>query len=139
MTETLCIAGQGCTPMVSCTVNDGKITEFAVWRKNRTTHVPVDESLSRRLVLVKAKAHAAPKNTHVCSYLTTLAARKLAHAVENLTCSVREEVIYQMALALTSQYGYQIANKAKPIAEQDSLCRVYVGNYVLYVLSRDAV
>jgi hypothetical protein len=132
ITSKVCIAGFGQKVSVWATIRAGRLTGFNIEEPKRHEAIESDAWFDDYLLLVPVNSKNGPRKTKICPYLTAIAGRKAAEAL-------RDYSITNLAMALISHYGWQVANSAKPLTEHNELAKVYAGNYALYVFeTRDA-
>jgi len=121
----LCLAGTGQSVSVWLSVYRNELVDCTLDSPKRHEQVSLDDFVPY-LLLVPVDPRRGPKTTHLCPYLTAMAGKKAAKALRNHS-------IHDLALAMISQYGWQIANGAKPLADRGALAKVYGTGIAVYV------
>lgn len=122
-----CVAGYGQKISVWATIDRGKLTECAIEEPRNHERIEVNDTwFSDHVLVVPVDKRHGPKTKSVCPYLTLQAGKKAAAAL-------RDYSVTALAMALVSQYGWQIANGAQSLPEKGELAKVYAGANALYV------
>jgi hypothetical protein len=125
-TQKECVAGFGQHTSVWLEFNWHKLVGCTVEESRRHEYVAVDDWLVDHFLVVPVRRKHGPKETKRCLYLTYSAGRKAADAI-------RDYSVVNLGLAFIAQYGWQIANGAKPLRERGELAKVYAGGLAVYL------
>ena len=94
--------------------------------------VQVDNWLVPCVMVTKVpRKNVAPRDD-VLPYLSKIAG---ARAV----CAARDCNVYELALALTANYSWQLINGAKILPDYSELAKVYAGAHVIYLFKTQAL
>lgn len=125
-TSKVCIAGFGQKVSVWLHIYRNRLTGCSIEEPNRHENIDSDEWFDNHFLLVPVNPKNGPKTSKVCLYLTAIAGKKAAKAI-------RDYSVLNLAMALISHYGWQVANGAKILPEHGALAKVYAGNFAVYV------
>jgi hypothetical protein len=88
--------------------------------------LPPDVWFVQHMLIVKTSQKHLQKTTEILPYLTFTAGNRAVQAI-------RDYNVYELALAFTSHYGWQIINGAKILPAYGELAKVYAGIYAVYL------
>lgn len=78
------------------------------------------------MLITKVSKKDTQKSNDVLPYLTFTAGTRAVVAI-------RDYNVYELALAFTSHYGWQLINGAKILPDHKELAKVYAGVYAVYL------
>lgn len=88
--------------------------------------LPPDRWFQEQMVIIKTTKTHIQKSTDVLQYLTFVAGDRAVRAI-------RDYNVYELAIAFTSHYGWQLINGAKILPHFGELAKVYAGVYAVYL------
>lgn len=91
--------------------------------------LPPDKWFEQQMVIIKTPRSNIQKTTDVLPYLTFIAG-------ERAVAAIRDYNVYELAIAFTSHYGWQLINGAKILPHFGELAKVYAGVYAVYLFRR---
>ena len=125
-THKVCVAGCGQKISVWLSIYRGRLTECTIEEPKGSKHIDVDNWFGDHFLLVPVNPKSGPKTTTICPYLTLQAGKKAAAAVRSYS-------VTGLAMALITQYGWQIVNGAKALPEKGELAKVYAETFAVYL------
>lgn len=88
--------------------------------------LPPDIWFKQHMLIVRMSKSHVQKNITVLPCLTFTAGERAVQAI-------RDYNVYELALAFTSHYGWQLINGAKILPPHGELAKVYAGIYAVYL------
>lgn len=90
----------------------------------------LDEWFSRHMATVRVTKKHLQASTDIFPYLTVVAGSRAVQAV-------RDYSVYDLAIAFTSHYGWQLINGAKILPAYGELAKVYCGMNAVYLFRKN--
>lgn len=78
------------------------------------------------MIIVHRHSKNTQKSNDILPYLTFMAGERAVSAM-------RDYNVYELAIAFTSHYGWQLINGAKILESYGELAKVYAGNCAVYL------
>ena len=88
--------------------------------------LPTDEWFEHHFLTMRMTSKHTQKSHDVIPYLTFTAGERAVRAI-------RDYSVYELALAFTSHYDWQLINGAKILASYGELAKVYAGMNAVYL------
>jgi len=92
---------------------------------------PPDSWLQQHMVILKTMPSHTQKSRDVLPYLTFSSGERAVRAM-------RDYNVYELAIAFTSHYGWQLVNGAKILSPRGELAKVYAGVFAVYLFRSHA-
>jgi hypothetical protein len=121
----LCVAGYGQRISLWLSIYRGQLTEATIETPKGHEHIKIEERFADLFLFEPVNPKNGPKTTKTCQYLTLTAGKKASSAI-------RDYAVKELAMALISHYGWQIANGAKVLPEKGELAKVYADEFAVY-------
>lgn len=90
-----------------------------------------DVWFERHMLILKKTPKHMQKGNDVLRYMTFTAGDKAVSAIKDYN-------IYELAIAFTSQYCWQLVNGAKILESYGELAKVYAGQYAVFLFKSHA-
>lgn len=121
-----CVAGHGHTSSLWFHFTDSQMVGYTIETPASIETFPPDNWFDQHMLVVKTTKKHVQKSTEVLLCLTFAAGDRAVRAV-------RDYNIYELALAFTSHYGWQLVNGAKMLPTMGELAKVYAGIHAVYL------
>lgn len=130
-----CVAGFGHTSSLWFHFEGNQMIGYTVETPEGIENSGPDAWFEQHMLIVKTSKKHVQKSIDAFPYLTFVAGQRAVQAI-------RDYHIYELALAFTSQYGWQIINGAKILPPFGELAKVYAGIFAIFLfrsnVERDA-
>lgn len=121
-----CVAGFGHTSSLWFHFVGTEMIGYSIETPQGYETLPPDVWFVQHMLVVKTSKSHLQKGTDVLPYLTFTAGNRAVQAI-------RDYNVYELALAFTSHYGWQLINGAKILPAYGELAKVYAGIYAVYL------
>jgi len=121
-----CVAGFGHTSSLWFHFDGNEMIGYTVETPKGIETLPPDIWFTQHMLIIRTSKSHVQKGNNVLPYLTF-------HAGERAVQAIRDYNVYELALAFTSHYGWQLVNGAKILPGQKELAKVYAGIYAVYL------
>ena len=127
MTNTKeCVAGFGHVVSVWFHFTSNQFTGCTLESPEGCERLPLDNWFQHHMLILRTTRAHAQKSVDVLPYLTFVAGDRAVRAI-------RDYNVYELAIAFTSHYGWQLINGAKILNAHGELAKVYAGIYAVYL------
>jgi len=126
-----CVAGFGHTSSLWFHFTDSQMIGYTVETPKNHESMSPDDWFEQHMLIVKTTKTHQQKSTDILPYLTFVAGQRAVQAI-------RDYNVYELALAFTSHYGWQVINGAKILPDYGELAKVYAGVYAIYLFRTNA-
>lgn len=121
-----CVAGFGHTTSLWFHFEGTQMTGYTTETPRGIETLPPDQWFVQHMFITKVSKKDLQKSNDVLPYLTFVAGNRAVNAI-------RDYNVYELALAFTSHYGWQLINGAKILPDHKELAKVYAGVYAVYL------
>lgn len=121
-----CVAGFGHTTSLWLHFSGNQLIGFSAETPGGVETLPPDNWFEQHMLIITVTRKHPQKSVDVLPYLTTVAGERAVRAI-------RDYNVYELALAFTSQYGWQLVNGAKILPAYGELAKVYAGLFAVYL------
>lgn len=121
-----CVAGFGHTSSLWFLFDENQMIGYTVETPQGHESFPPDTWFEQQLLLVKTTQKHLQKTNDILCCLTFTAGPRAVRAI-------RDYNVYELALAFTSHYDWQLINGAKILPAYGELAKVYAGVYAVYL------
>ena len=105
---------------------DDQMTGYTVDTLEGSELQPPDLWFEQHMLIIRTSPKHVQKSNDILPYLTFIAGSRAVEAM-------RDYNVYELALAFTSHYGWQLINGAKILPTYGELAKVYAGIYSVYL------
>jgi len=126
LTSTECVAGHGHTTGLWFKFHGDTLVGYCLLTSEGTEVHQIDEWFIQHMATIKVTRKHLQASTDVLPYLTFVAGDRAVKAV-------RDYNVYDLAIAFTSHYGWQLINGAKILPTYGELAKVYCGMFAVYL------
>ena len=121
-----CVAGFGHVASLWFHFEGNQMISYSIETPTGHETLPPDTWFVQHMLIVSTSRSHVQKTTDILPYLTFSAGARACSAI-------RDYNIYELALAFTSHYGWQLINGAKILPAYGELAKVYAGIYAVYL------
>lgn len=121
-----CVAGFGHTTSLWFHFSGNQMAGYTIETSRGQESLSPDVWFERHMLILKMTAKHVQKTQNVLPYLTFCAGERAVSAI-------RDYNVYELAIAFTSHYGWQLVNGAKILPTYGELAKVYAGIYAVYL------
>jgi hypothetical protein len=121
-----CVAGFGHTSSLWLHFSESQMIGYSIETPRGHEVLPPDNWFEQHMLIIKTTKKHQQKSTDVLPYLTFVAGNRAVQAI-------RDYNVYELAVAFTSHYGWQIINGAKILPDYGELAKVYAGIFAVYL------
>lgn len=121
-----CVAGFGHTSSLWLHFSESQMIGYSIETPKGHETLPPDNWFEQHMLIIKTTKKHLQKSTDVLPYLSLVAGTRAVQAI-------RDYNVYELAIAFTSMYGWQIINGAKILPDYGELAKVYAGIYAVYL------
>lgn len=125
------MAGFGHTSSLWFHFDQNQMIGYSIETPRGLETLPPDIWFEQQMLIVKKSRSHTQKTTDILPYLTFSAGGRAVQAM-------RDYNVYELALAFTSHYGWQLINGAKILPSYGELAKVYAGVYAVYLFRTPA-
>ena len=126
-----CVAGFGHTSSLRFHFDGNALIGYTIETPRSSETLPPDDWFKQHMLAIKTSKSHVQKSATVLPYLTFTAGDRAVQAI-------RDYNVYELALAFTSHYGWQLINGAKILPSYGELAKVYAGIYAVYLFYTSA-
>jgi hypothetical protein len=126
-----CLAGFGSTTSLWFHFMDGQMVGYSLEEPNRVETFPPDTWFDQHMLMLGTSKKSTQKSNDVLPYLTYTAGERAVRAL-------RDYHVYELAIAFTSHYSWQLVNGAKILPALGELAKVYAGQCAVYLFRSEA-
>lgn len=121
-----CVAGFGHTSSLWFHFAENQMVGYTIETPRGVEALPPDIWFDQQMLIVKTTKKHVQKSIDILPYLTVVAGDRAVRAI-------RDYNTYELAIAFTSHYGWQLINGAKILPPYGELAKVYAGIYAVYL------
>ena len=121
-----CVAGFGHTTSLWVHFSGNQMAGYTIETPRGQESLSPDVWFERHMLILKMTAKHVQKTQNVLPYLTFCAGARAVNAI-------RDYNVYELAIAFTSHYGWQLVNGAKILPTYGELAKVYAGIHAVYL------
>lgn len=121
-----CVAGMGHTSSLWFHFTESEMEGYTVETPRGHEYLQPDSWFERHMLIIRVTPKHMQKSFDVLPYLTFSAGERAVAAIKDYN-------IYELAIAFTSHYGWQLVNGAKILTYYGELAKVYAGIYAVYL------
>lgn len=125
-----CVAGFGHLNSLWFAMDAGGLTGVVIENNGEQEAVNANDWLKPRVLVFKTTPAHPQKREDVLRCLATTAGTRAVQAV-------RDYNVYELALAFTSNYSWQLINGAKILPDFGELAKVYAGQWSIYLFKSE--
>lgn len=126
-----CVAGYGHTSSLWFWFADDKLNGYAIETPSASETNTIDGWIDQHLLVIKKHHSHIQRDVGVLPCLTISAGTRAVQAI-------RDYNMYELALAFTAHYSWQLINGAKILPSYTELAKVYAGIYAMYLFKTPA-
>lgn len=121
-----CVSGFGHTSSLWFHFDETHMVGYTIETPRGVEQLAPDVWFEQQMLIVKTSKKHTQKTVEVLPYLTFTAGERAVKAIKDYN-------IYELALAFTSHYGWQLINGAKILPALGELAKVYADIYAVYL------
>lgn len=121
-----CVSGFGHTSSLWFHIEGNQMTGYTVETPKGVEELSPDMWFVQQMLIVRTTKKHTQKSVEVLPYLTFIAGERAVQAI-------RDYNTYELAIAFTSHYGWQLINGAKILPAYGELAKVYAGIFAVYL------
>lgn len=121
-----CVAGYGHTSSLWFHFEENQMIGCSIETANGIEELMPDMWFVQQMLIVRTTKKHTQKSVDILPYLTFVAGERAVRAI-------RDYNAYELAIAFTSHYGWQLINGAKILPAYSELAKVYAGVYSVYL------
>jgi len=121
-----CVAGFGHTSSLWFHFAGNEMAGYTIESPTGHESFPPDIWFEQHMLILRLTPKHVQKSRDVLPYLTFVAGERAVQAM-------RDYNVYELAIAFTSHYGWQLINGAKILTTYGELAKVYAGVYAVYL------
>ena len=121
-----CVAGYGHTTSLWFHFVENQMTGYTLETPKGCESMAPDVWFERHMLILRMMPKCGQKTNDVLPYLTFTAGDRAVQAI-------RDYNVYELAIAFTSHYCWQLVNGAKILKTLGELAKVYAGASAIYV------
>ena len=121
-----CVSGYGHTWSLWFHFDENQMIGYTTETPRGVENHGPDTWFEQHMLIVKTTKKSLQKSADVLPYLTFSAGERAVQAI-------RDYNVYELALAFTAHYGWQLINGAKILPTFKELAKVYAGVYAVYL------
>lgn len=125
-TEKECVAGFGHTSSLWFHFTGNQMAGYSIETPRGHEQLEPDEWFERHMLILRTSPKHPQKGRDVLPYLTFCAGERAVSAIKDYD-------VYELAIAFTSHYCWQLVNGAKILNSYGELAKVYAGMYAVYL------
>ena len=121
-----CVAGFGHTSSLWFHFEGSEMINYSIETARGHENLAPDAWFQRHMMILRLTPKHAQKGRDVLPYLTFIAGDRAVVAIKDYN-------VYELAIAFTSHYCWQLVNGAKILTSYGELAKVYAGPYAVYL------
>ena len=126
-----CVAGFGHTSSLWFHFVGNEMAGYTIESPNGSESFPPDRWFEQQMLILRMTPKHLQKGRDVLPYMTFWAGERAVQAM-------RDYHVYELAIAFTSHYCWQLVNGAKILTTYGELAKVYAGVYAVYLFRSQA-
>jgi hypothetical protein len=126
-----CVAGFGHTSSLWFHFEGNQMVGYTIETPEGHESLPPDHWFEQQMLIIRTTPKHLQKGNDILPYLTFTAGERAVRAM-------RDYNVYELALAFTSHYGWQLINGAKILPAYGELAKVYAGVYSVYLFHSES-
>ena len=121
-----CVAGFGHTSSLWFHFEGNQMVNYTIESPRGHDTQPPDGWFQQHMMILRQTPKHLQKSRDVLPYLTFSAGERAVRAIKDYN-------VYELAIAFTSHYGWQLVNGAKILPTYGELAKVYAGVFAVYL------
>ena len=126
-----CVAGYSHTSSLWFSFDHDQMVYYTIETPKGVETLALDAWFGQQMLITKTTKKHPQKTYDILPYLTVVAGNRAVRAI-------RDYHVYELAIAFTSHYGWQLINGAKILPSYGELAKVYAGIYAVYLFHSTA-